>query len=154
MSECDVDDFLASVLVPQVAAEHALHNGDLAPRLALWSNDDSVTLFGALGPCDAGWDAVSRTFRWVAARFSGCTTYHFDLVAADVSGDLAYTVGYEHCTASFDGGPPTSTVLRVTHVYRREGGAWKIVHRHGDYFREDQGSSASAPGSPATTNES
>ena len=24
--------------------------------------------------------------------------------------------------------------LRVTHVYRRENGEWKIVHRHGDYL--------------------
>ena len=24
------------------------------------------------------------------------------------------------------------TAVRSTHVYRREGGEWKIVHRHGD----------------------
>jgi ketosteroid isomerase-like protein len=24
----------------------------------------------------------------------------------------------------------------VTHVYRREGDAWKIVHRHGDHMPE------------------
>jgi hypothetical protein len=53
-------------------------------------------------------------------------------VAADVSGDLAYTVGYEHCLRSLDGGPVESATLRVTHIYRREDGEWKIVHRHGD----------------------
>ncbi len=49
-----------------------------------------------------------------------------------MSGDLAYTVGFEHSLASMDGGPVQPNTLRVTHVYRRENGDWKIVHRHGD----------------------
>ena len=31
-----------------------------------------------------------------------------------------------------DGVPVEPYTLRVTHVYRREHGEWKIVHRHGD----------------------
>jgi ketosteroid isomerase-like protein len=31
-----------------------------------------------------------------------------------------------------DGGPVEPITLRVTHVYRREDGEWKIVHRHAD----------------------
>ena len=46
-------------------------------------------------------------------------------------GDLAYTVGYEHTQAIVDG-EPRSYTLRVTQVYRREGGEWKVVHRHAD----------------------
>ena len=33
----DVDEFLASVLPPLTAADTAIHNGDAAPRIALWS---------------------------------------------------------------------------------------------------------------------
>jgi ketosteroid isomerase-like protein len=29
-------------------------------------------------------------------------------------------------------------VLRVTQVYRREGGEWRLVHRHGDFAPMDQ----------------
>ena len=134
----ELDDFLIDTLARQVAAEEAIHNGDLAPRLAMWSTNDPVTLFGAWGPCNSGWDEVSRTFRWVASRFSDCTAYSFDLVAAGVSGDLAYTVGYERSAASVDGGPVAPNTLRVTHVYRREDGEWKIVHRHGDHPPVDQ----------------
>ena len=32
----------------------------------------------------------------VASQFSEFTEYNFELVAAGASGDLAYTVGYEH----------------------------------------------------------
>jgi len=140
----ELDDFLTKTLARQVEAEEALHNGDVTPRMAMWSTSDPVTLFGAFGPCNSGWDEVSRTFRWVASRFSNCTAYSFDLVAAGVSGDLAYTVGYERSSLSADGGPVEPNTLRVTHVYRRENGEWKIVHRHGDHPPIDQSPPAEA----------
>jgi ketosteroid isomerase-like protein len=54
------------------------------------------------------------------------------------SGDLAYTVGYEHTVLSIDGGPVAPLTRRVTHLYRREDGEWKIVHRHADRPPTDQ----------------
>jgi len=75
---------------------------------------------------------VNQTFHWLASRFSNLSDYRFELVAAGASGDPAYTVGYEHITFSMDGGPVQSTTLRVTHIYRREDGEWKTVHRHAD----------------------
>jgi ketosteroid isomerase-like protein len=71
---------------------------------------------------------VSRTHRWVASRFSNCDSYEFELIAAAVGGDVAYTVGYERHSTSIDGGPVEPHTLRVTHAYRRENGEWKIVH--------------------------
>jgi len=106
--------------------------------MKLWSHDDPVTLFGAWGPCKCGWDELSRIFRWVASRFSRASDLRFDVEVADVSGDLAHTVGYERVTASIDGGPLEALTVRVTHVYRREDGEWKIVHRHGDIAPVDQ----------------
>ena len=38
---------------------------------------------------------------------------------------------FEHKTLVADGAEATYT-LRVTHIYRREDGCWRIVHRHGD----------------------
>jgi ketosteroid isomerase-like protein len=55
-----------------------------------------------------------------------------ELLAAGVSGDLAYTVELEHTSVSVDGVPVEPYTLRVTQVYRREDGEWKVVHRHGD----------------------
>jgi ketosteroid isomerase-like protein len=44
---------------------------------------------------------------------------------------MAYTVGYERTQASING-EPRPYVLRVTQVYRREDGDWKVAHRHAD----------------------
>lgn len=127
----EVDDFLAQTMPRQVEAERAIHNGDAGPRLAMWSHHDPVTLFGAW-VSKSGWEDVSDTFRWLASRFADCSAYEVELVAAGASGDLAYTVAYEHTTASVEARPPVPYTLRVTHVYRREAGDWRIVHRHGD----------------------
>jgi ketosteroid isomerase-like protein len=133
----ELDDFLGSTLPRHIEADTALHDGDVALRMKMWSRTDPVTVFGAFGPCVSGWDEVSRAFEWVASRFSGNIAYSFELVAADVSGDLAYTVGYEHHSTSIDGAAPEPKTLRVTQVYRREDGEWKVVHRHADERMSD-----------------
>jgi len=127
----EVDEFLADMLPKQLAAETAIHNGDVEPRLALWSRADPVTLFGARDS-GTGWNELDPLFHAVASWFSDSSEYDFEVVAADASGDLAYTVGYEHNRVKVDG-VQRSYTLRVTHVYRREDGQWRIVHRHGDF---------------------
>jgi ketosteroid isomerase-like protein len=130
-SNSELDDFLSTTLARQIAADEALHNGDPEPRLAIWSRNDPVTVLGAARSA-TGWEEVSELFRRLAARFSNCTASNFDLVAAGVSGDLAYTVGYEHTSVSIEGIPAEPYTLRVTHVYRCQNGEWKIAHRHAD----------------------
>jgi ketosteroid isomerase-like protein len=142
----DLDDFLAETHPRLVAELEALHNGDPQPRLAMWSTRDPVTLFGAAMPLKSGSDEVSKAFRWIASRWSDCTDQRVDVVAAGVSGDLAYTVTFEHTSVSVDGVPVEPYTLRVTQVYRREGGEWKVVHRHGDAPPVDQ----SLPGEAST----
>ena len=128
----EVDEFLAETLPRQIEAEIAIHEGNVEPRLELWSHEDPVTLFGAYGVAKKGWDELNETFRWLAGRFSNLDGYDYELVAAGASGDLAYTVGYERHSVSIEGGLVKPHEIRVTHVYRRENGEWKIVHRHGD----------------------
>jgi ketosteroid isomerase-like protein len=132
----EADDFLRETMPRLIDAEAALHRGDVEPRLRMWSESDPVTVFGAWSS-DAGWQDVSKLFRGLAARFSNSTSYDIELIAAGASGDLAYTVAYEHNTVSVDGASRTYT-LRVTQVYRREDGEWKVAHRHGDELTTDQ----------------
>ena len=124
------EQFLAEMLPKQRAAEQAIHNGDVEPRLALWARTDPLTLFGAK-LSGSGWADLEPLFRKVASLFSDSAAYQFEVIAAGASGDLAYTVGYERNRVKIDGEPRTYT-LRATHVYRRENGRWRIVHRHAD----------------------
>jgi ketosteroid isomerase-like protein len=134
----ELQEFLDTFLPRQESADHALHSGDPEPRMELWSHDDSVSVLGAFGVVASGWEEVSETFRWVASQFSSCESFRLEVIAAGVSGELAYTVGYEHSMVSRDGGPVRPHRLRVTHVYRRENCEWKIVHRHGDALEADR----------------
>ncbi len=87
----EVEEFRSTVLARQTEAEEAfVTNGDPGPRMDLWSKNDPVTLFGAIGMSQSGWDKLSES---------------------------VYV---------------ETVLVRVTHIYRREDGAWKIVHRHAD----------------------
>jgi ketosteroid isomerase-like protein len=130
------DEFLAWIDSEWRAAEVALHNGDPAPRAAIWSKREPVTVFGAWQNA-VGQQEVGELFRILGERFTDSPESSFELVAGEAVGDLAYTVGFEHTQATVDGAPRTYT-LRVTQVYRREDGDWKVVHRHGDELPPDK----------------
>ncbi|MFD8978965.1 nuclear transport factor 2 family protein [Streptomyces sp. NPDC059564] len=126
----DGDEFLAWVRTALYEAELALHNGDPEPRRALWSRDEPVSVLGAWRNA-RGRHEVDALFSALGESFSDCTSYAFELLAYDVVGDMAYTAGLEHTSVSVDG-VPRSYTLRATQVYRREDGAWRVAHRHGD----------------------
>jgi len=128
----DVEDFHRDFLPRFIDAQRAYHDGDPEPNNALWSATDPVSLFAARGLSGTGTEDVTKTFRFVAAWFSDVRSYDWELLVSDVRGDLAYTVAIERYTASREGRPPAPTELRVTHVYRREDGQWRAVHRHAD----------------------
>jgi ketosteroid isomerase-like protein len=130
----DREDFLAWIHGPLHQAELALHNGDPDPRRALWSRNEPVSVLGAWRNAN-GLHEVNELFTLLGNSFSDCTSYATEIVAYDVVGDMAYTAGLEHISASVDG-QPRSYTLRATQMYRREDGEWKVAHRHGDTVAE------------------
>jgi ketosteroid isomerase-like protein len=125
----DREEFLTWVRSVLWDAEVAIHNGDAGPRRAIWSRNDPVTVLGAWKNA-SGQGELDELFAQLASSFSDCTSFDFELLEAEVLGDTAYTVGFEHTSASVNGVPRTYT-LRATQIYRREDGAWRVAHRHG-----------------------
>jgi len=130
----DRDEFLAWVRTALYDAELALHHGDAAPRRGLWSRNEPVSVLGAWRNAH-GQDELDELFIALGRSFSTCTSYAFELQAYDVVGDMAYTAGLEHTSASVDALPRTY-ILRATQVYRRESGEWRVAHRHADPITE------------------
>jgi ketosteroid isomerase-like protein len=127
----EVDDFTDSFLPTLVEAETALRNGNPDARPAIWSRNDPVTFFGAAFS-GRSWEEIASAFEYLASQFSDCKSFDYEVIAAGASCDLAYIVGYEHTTAGVGSAAPEAYALRVTTIFRRENGEWKVVHRHGD----------------------
>jgi len=124
---------LRAVLDRTTAALSHLVNGDPEPYLALWSHADDVTVMGGFGSYETGWDRVRQNTQFAASRFHGGQMTGVEEMAAGASGGLGYAVWIERGEVRVEGrDEPGPLAVRVTHVFRREAGVWKIIHRHGD----------------------
>lgn len=112
------------------AALNRMLAGDSSSLGDIWSHSPTVTAMHPIGDWRVGWDEVKGSFDEVARTSTGG---HVEMAERliRVAGDSAYEVGIE--TADFAiAGQPLTVNSHVTNVYHREGGAWKIVHHHGD----------------------
>jgi len=101
---------------------------DTHPFLELWSHAPDASIMAAVGGYHIGYDKVSELLLWVSTQLS-FETYEPEILTAFAEGDLATSVELEHFTK--DAGAQQMT-LRTTHVYRREAGDWKLLHRHAE----------------------
>jgi ketosteroid isomerase-like protein len=105
-------------------------NGDASPLADIWSHSATVTTMHPIGGRDVGWDKVRESFEQVAQIASdGRITLEDQLI--QVAGDVGYELGIEQGQANL-AGQQVSIEHRVTNIYRREAGGWKIVHHHTD----------------------
>ena len=110
------------------------------------SHREDVTILGGFGGYgEKGWDAVGARYDWAASQYKdGGATVKIEYLSVVVSGDLAFTVGIERQEGARVGDQqsPGRRALRATQVFRREDGAWKLLHRHADALLEKQVPSA------------
>jgi ketosteroid isomerase-like protein len=105
-------------------------NGDAGPQADIWSHSEAVTAMHPIGGRQVGWDKVGESWEQVAQLASDGQVALSDQLI-QVSGDMAYEVGTEQGQATL-AGEQISLEHRVTNIYRREAGGWKIVHHHTD----------------------
>jgi ketosteroid isomerase-like protein len=111
----------------------AFIQGNPDAQKPLWSSRDDVTLANPLGPPAKGLDSVWQAVHGASSQISEGEGYTYDCISFVETTDLAYEVGIEHNRAKLGNGPDKVPIsLRVTTIFRRENGEWKIVHRHAD----------------------
>ena len=101
---------------------------------ALWSHADDVTIMGAFGGVERGWENVATRLDWASAGIDA-TERHVENLLTVVGQDLACTVDLEHMERTRDA-RTYHRVLRCTQVYRLEDGNWKVIVRHADELPE------------------
>lgn len=112
------------------AALSRMANGDASPMSAVWAHSADVTAMHPIGERDEGWEQVQAQFAMVASVASGGQIRITNqLIRAGT--DMAYEVGIEEGEATL-AGERIPLKHRVTNIYRREGGEWKMVHHHTD----------------------
>jgi ketosteroid isomerase-like protein len=128
-------------------AQSRFINGDPTLWKQHASHRDDVTILGGFGGYgEKGWGAVGARYDWASSQYkSGGATVKVEYLSIVVSGDMAFTVGIERQEGARVGDQqnPARRALRSTQVFRREDGAWKLLHRHADPLIEKQVTSAS-----------
>jgi ketosteroid isomerase-like protein len=112
------------------AALNSMANGDPGSMADIWSHSATVTTMHPIGGREVGWDQVKGPWGQVSELASDGEIRLKDQLI-QVSGDVAYEVGIEQGQFKL-AGEQISVEHRVTNVYRREQGTWKIVHHHTD----------------------
>jgi ketosteroid isomerase-like protein len=134
LADSEWTDFIAKL----EAAEHDFGQGRPAAFKDLWSHSDDVSICGAFGGVESGWDKVGCRLDWASSQFSEGTRSREEIRSA-VGTEFAYLVQTEHIRFRIPGRTEPSTLdLRVTMVFRREADGWRIVHRHADSQKSTQ----------------
>ena len=107
--------------------------GNPEPYKALFSHEEDVTLANPFFPVVRGWDEVSVALERTASRLRDGEFLDSEIVSKNVTEEMAYVVQLAHERAKVGGSDEVTPIdLRNTMILRPEGGAWKIVHLHGD----------------------
>jgi ketosteroid isomerase-like protein len=96
----------------------------------IWSHSATVTTMHPIGGREVGWDAVRASFEQVAQVASDGKVELKDQLVR-VAGDVAYEMGVEQGQLKL-AGHRAAIEHRVTNIYQRQAGAWKMVHHHTD----------------------
>ena len=106
-------------------------NGDTSAMFDICSQAGDATTMHPLGGRQVGWPEVRASWEMAAGAISSGSVEVSDLLVTLLGDDAAYTIGTEIGSATV-GGATASFSGRCTNVYRREDGAWKLVHHHVD----------------------
>lgn len=112
------------------AALNRMAAGDAAPMSDAWMQSGDVSAQHPIGGRDEGFDAVIASFSKVAGIAGGGNIRLLDQ-KIDIGADMAVETGIETGALNI-AGHEAKIHHRVTNVYRKTDGVWKLAHHHTD----------------------
>ncbi|HTR86657.1 MAG TPA: nuclear transport factor 2 family protein [Reyranella sp.] len=112
-------------------ALNKLFVGEVEPMKAVWSHADDISYMGPTGQFDAGWPAILKDWEGQAALKLGGKVGPSEMRVIS-TGDLAVVSCYEVGENTNAAGKVEQLKLRATNIFRKEGGAWKMVGHQTD----------------------
>jgi NAD(P)H-dependent FMN reductase/ketosteroid isomerase-like protein len=107
-------------------------NGDGAPLDAIVTRVDSATFMSPGGDSVTGATAVAQRYASDVTAFARGGTSKLEMLQS-AHGHLGFWTGIQHAEVRLDAkAEAVPMTLRVTEVFRLEGGDWKLIHRHAD----------------------
>jgi ketosteroid isomerase-like protein len=120
-------------LLERERASTAFVEGDPAPLLALSVITDPATIYPPNGTVVEGAVAVNAGNTAGSSAFTRGASNHFEILHSGTDGDLAYLTGIQRSTVVLkDTHDQIKMDLRLTELYRRIDGEWRLFHRHAD----------------------
>lgn len=112
-------------------ALNAMFTGDMAPMKQVWSHADDVTYMGPGGSLKVGWPKIWKDWEGQGKRKLGGEVKPED-VHFVVSDDLAVMYAREVGLNTNIDGKREKVDIRVTNVFRKEDGKWRVIGHHTD----------------------
>jgi ketosteroid isomerase-like protein len=126
-------DDLDEVIEQSHLALGEIVKGNPEPLKMVYSHQEDVSLANPFGPPVRGWEQAAATIERAASNYRDGEIVGFENVAKYVTPELACIVEVERYKAKVGGREELAPIsLRVTSIFRRDDGVWKIVHRHAD----------------------
>ena len=122
-----------SFMKRRTEAAGAYVRGDAGPLGTMVARELPATFFSPRGDATQGARDVAQRYERDAGSFEPGGENEIEVLQMSASGDIAYWVGFQRARARLKGAPePQSFDLRITEIFRREKGEWRLVHRHAD----------------------
>jgi NAD(P)H-dependent FMN reductase/ketosteroid isomerase-like protein len=120
-------------------AASAYANGDPAPLDAIAAQSGQVSFFPPNGGCEQGAQPVLARYDKDVKAFGGSGETSLEVIQSGSSGDVAFWTGFQSAKVKIQGrSEPMEMKLRITELFRRMDGDWKLVHRHADPMADKQ----------------